>query len=255
MELLLFWSVAIFAVLLTGISKSGFAGGAGAVAVPMLSLVMSPLQAIAMMLPLLIVMDMVSVKLWWRQYHSRLLKLLVPASLIGVAVGYATADKLSEDWIRMILGVISIAFVVLQLLPRQSQKENGNNSHSTAGIVAGISAGASAGFTSFIAHAGGPPLNMFLLRQKLNRSEFLATAVYFLAAINLFKLPPYIALGQFNQEVLWQGALLIPVALIGVILGKWLQARLPQQVFLNAIYLLLLALGVKLLYSGISALV
>jgi len=249
-ELILYWSVAVIAVLITGISKSGFAGGAGAVAVPLLSLVMPPLQAIALMLPLLIIMDGFSVKLWWGQYNRTLLIALIPASLIGVAIGYATADQLSENWIRLLLGMIAIAFVVMQFLPsRESGKQQKPNA------VLGAVAGASAGFTSFLAHAGGPPLNMFLLKQKLQRSEFLATAVYFFAAINLFKLYPYIALEQFNQQILWQGALLIPVALIGVALGKWLQAHLSQKTFLNIIYVLLFGLGCKLIYTALSELI
>lgn len=248
-ELILYWSVAVIAVLITGISKSGFAGGAGAVAVPLLSLVMPPLQAIALMLPLLIIMDGFSVKLWWGQFNRKLLIALIPASIIGVVIGYATADQLSEDWIRLILGVIAIVFVIMQLLPTDESK-NSKKPNTLLGAIAG----ASAGFTSFLAHAGGPPLNMFLLKQKLQRSEFLATAVYFFAAINLFKLYPYIALEQFNKQVLWQGALLIPVALIGVALGKWLQAHLSKKVFLNIIYVLLFGLGCKLLYSALSEL-
>lgn len=250
-ELILYWSVAVIAVLITGISKSGFAGGAGAVAVPLLSLVMPPLQAIALMLPLLIIMDGFSVKLWWGQYNRKLLIALIPASLIGVAIGYATADQLSEGWIRLLLGVIAIAFVVIQLWSKQENKQQQHKPNAILGAVAG----ASAGFTSFLAHAGGPPLNMFLLKQKLQRSEFLATAVYFFAAINLFKLYPYIALEQFNQQILWQGTLLIPVALIGVALGKWLQAHLPQKTFLNIIYVLLFGLGCKLIYSALSELI
>lgn len=250
-ELILYWSVAVIAVLITGISKSGFAGGAGAVAVPLLSLVMPPLQAIALMLPLLIIMDCFSVKLWWGQYNRKLLIALIPASIIGVAIGYATADQLSENWIRLMLGIIAIAFVLLQFLPTNSNKEVRHKPNALFGAVAG----ASAGFTSFLAHAGGPPLNMFLLKQKLKRTEFLATAVYFFAAINLFKLYPYIALEQFNKQVIWQGALLIPVALIGVVLGKWLQTQLPQKAFLNIIYVLLFGLGCKLMYSALSELI
>ena len=245
-EIVIYWSVAVIAVLITGISKSGFAGGAGAVAVPLLSLVMPPLQAIALMLPLLIIMDGFSVKLWWGQFNRKLLIALIPASIIGVIIGYATADQLSEDWIRLILGVIAIGFVVMQLLPNKQGSES-NKPNAFFGALAG----ASAGFTSFLAHAGGPPLNMYLLKQSLKRSEFLATAVYFFAAINLFKLYPYIALEQFNKQVLWQGALLIPVALIGVSLGKWLQSHLSQKTFLNIIYVLLFGLGCKLLYSAL----
>lgn len=248
-ETIIYWSVAVIAVLITGISKSGFAGGAGAVAVPLLSLVMPPLQAIALMLPLLIIMDGFSVKLWWGQFNRKLLIALIPASIIGVAIGFATADQLSEDWIRLILGVIAIGFVVMQLLPNK-QGDNSSKPNTFFGAIAG----ASAGFTSFLAHAGGPPLNMYLLKQSLKRSEFLATAVYFFAAINLFKLYPYIALEQFNKQVLWQGALLIPVALIGVALGKWLQSHLSQKMFLNIIYFLLFGLGCKLLYSALSEL-
>ena len=239
-----FIALLIVAVLITGISKSGFAGGVGVVAVPLLSLKTSPTVAVALMLPLLIFMDAFSLKAWWRHRVDRLLRLLFPAAVLGVVVGYLTYGVFSEDVLKVLLGVFSILFGLWGLLKPFKGKFVMPN-------WAGAACGGLAGFTSFIAHAGGPPLNFFLLHKALSKEAFLGTAVVFLAGINLVKLVPYGMLGLINVENLTVALLLIPVAWLGVRLGLVIQKRINGELFFRIILILLILLGIRLIIGGI----
>jgi uncharacterized membrane protein YfcA len=244
MELsLVFWLTAIVGVILTGISKSGFAGGAGVIAVPLLSLIISPIQAAAIMLPLLLVMDFFSVKAWWGKQLNDYLKLFIPPALLGIVVGYFMFDVMDEEVLKILLGVLSLVFAIWGLA-------NGFSKVSFASKLAGRVAGGVAGFTSFVAHAGGPPLNFYLIPQKLPREQFLATAVIFYAVINVVKLIPYAALGQLNFDNLLIALILVPVAWIGVKLGLIIQQRLSDDVFYRVILIMLLIVGAKLMWDG-----
>lgn len=239
-----FIALLIFAVLITGISKSGFAGGVGVVAVPLLSLKTSPIVAVGLMLPLLIFMDAFSLKAWWRHRVDRLLRLLFPAAVLGVVVGYLTYGVFSEDVLKIMLGVFSILFGLWGLLKPFKER---------LGMPgwAGAACGGLAGFTSFIAHSGGPPLNFFLLQRALSKEAFLGTAVVFLAGINLVKLVPYAMLGLINVESLTVALLMIPVAWLGVKLGLVIQKQLSGELFFRIILVLLLLLGIRLILNGI----
>ncbi|MCJ8300219.1 MAG: sulfite exporter TauE/SafE family protein, partial [Pseudomonadales bacterium] len=179
-----FWLLAIVAVLITGISKSGFAGGVGVIAVPLLALQIGPMRAAAIMLPVLIFMDFLSVRAWWGKQRNDLLRLLIPAAALGIGLGYLLYDYFNEQILMLSLGLMSILFALWGLLKGVEMKSAGNP---WIGRISGVVAG----LTSFIAHAGGPPINFYLLPLKLSKSDFLATAVYFFATINLIKLLPY----------------------------------------------------------------
>lgn len=242
-------SVLFIAILITGISKSGFAGGFGVITVPLLSLVMSPVVAVSVMLPTLILMDMLSVRLWWGKQHNGILKVLIPSGVAGIVVGYFTFHLVDDDQIRGILGGIAVLFGLYGLasmsMARLAQhlKFHGHRSGILLGVVSG--------FTSFVAHAGGPPLNMYLLGMGLNKTRFLSTAVMFFTAINLAKLPPYLALGQLNRENLLIAFVFLPISWVGVKAGVWLQNQIQEAVFFRLIYLLLIGLGVYLLYQSL----
>lgn len=238
-----FLALLILAVLLTGISKSGFAGGVGVVAVPMLSLKTSPATAVALMLPLLIFMDVFSLKAWWRERVDRILLLMFPPAVLGVVIGYLTYGVFSEAMLKLLLGVFSILFGLWGLL----KPFNGSRASSGVGVVCG----GIAGFTSFIAHAGGPPLNFFLLQKGLSKEAFLGTAVVFLASINLVKLVPYSMLGMVTVENLTVALLMIPVAWLGVRLGLVIQKRIKGELFFRIILILLILLGIRLIFDGI----
>ena len=232
----------IVAVLITGISKSGFAGGVGVVAVPLISLKASPTFAVAVMLPLLIVMDVFSLRAWWRHRVGSLLWLMFPPAVLGVAVGYLTYGLFDDNLLKVLLGIFSILFGLWGLLkPFRGRVMPGW----IGGLCGGI-----AGFTSFIAHAGGPPLNFYLLQCRLSKEQFLGTAVVFLAATNLVKLVPYGLLGLLSVENLTVALLMIPVAWLGVRLGLVIQKRLSGELFFRIILTLLILLGIRLIIDG-----
>jgi len=240
-----FWLVAIAGVVLTGISKSGFAGGIGIATVPILSLVMSPVQAAAIMLPLLILMDGFSLKAWWGQQSNHYLGLLIPPAIAGIVAGYLLFEYLNEEMLKLVLGVMSLLFALWGL-------GNGMQLVTFGSRLAGRLFGAIAGLTSFVAHAGGPPVNIYLLAKKLPKAQFLATAVIFFAVINVVKLVPYAMLNQFNTDNLLIAALLMPFGWVGVRLGLVIQRNLNDKVFYRIILVLLLAIGIKLIADAMS---
>ena len=240
-----FWLVAIAGVVLTGISKSGFAGGIGIATVPILSLVMSPVQAAAIMLPLLILMDGFSLKAWWGQQSNHYLGLLIPPAIAGIVAGYLLFEYLNEEMLKLVLGVMSLLFALWGL-------GNGMQLVTFGSRLAGRLFGAIAGLTSFVAHAGGPPVNIYLLAKKLPKAQFLATAVIFFAVINVVKLVPYAMLNQFNTDNLLIAALLMPFGWVGVRLGLVIQRKLNDKVFYRIILVLLLAIGIKLIADAMS---
>lgn len=239
-----FWLITITGVLITGISKSGFAGGIGVVTVPLLSLVMSPIQAAAIMLPLLIVMDIFSVRAWWGHQVKRYLQLLIPAAAVGILVGFLLFEYLNENMLKLQLGILSLIFALWGLLKRI---EHFTFTSDWSGRIFG----AIAGFTSFVAHAGGPPVNIYFIPQKLPREQFLATAVVFYAAINLVKLLPYALLGQLNFTNLGIGLMLVPFAWVGVKLGLVIHKYLNDKLFYKLILIMLLVIGLKLIADAI----
>lgn len=240
-----FWLVAIAGVVLTGISKSGFAGGIGIATVPILSLVMSPVQAAAIMLPLLILMDGFSLKAWWGQQSNHYLGLLIPPAIAGIVAGYLLFEYLNEEMLKLVLGVMSLLFALWGL-------GNGMQLVTFGSRLAGRLFGAIAGLTSFVAHAGGPPVNIYLLAKKLPKAQFLATAVIFFAVINVVKLVPYAMLNQFNTDNLLIAALLMPFGWVGVRLGLVIQRKLNDKVFYRIILVLLLAIGIKLIADAMG---
>ncbi|WP_172589888.1 sulfite exporter TauE/SafE family protein [Shewanella xiamenensis] len=240
----LFWLVAIPAVLITGISKSGFAGGVGGLTVPLLALAISPATAAAIMLPLLIYMDFLSVRSWWGQHNPRQLWILLPAAIVGIGIAYWLFDRLNEDYLRAILGCVSLGFGLYGLIL-------GDKTQATPSPLVGRLCGLTAGFTSFVAHAGGPPLNAYLLPLRLAKPEFLATAVVFFAVVNLVKLVPYSLLGQINQGNILISLLLAPLAWLGVKLGLSIQDKISDRLFKRIILILMVLVGIRLLWTAL----
>ena len=243
-----FYAVAVPAVLLFGISKGGFAGGFGIVAVPMMALVISPVQAAAILLPILCVMDLVALWRFRGEWVGSELRLLLPASLIGIGVGTLLFEYMSPATVRLVLGGIAILFTLHFWLHRQRSAQDRPPDFPEA---YGLIAGSAAGFTSFIAHAGGPPFSMYMLRRPLDRTGFAATAIVFFAVVNYVKLLPYAWLGQLSLENLATSAALVALAPVGVLVGEWLHRRISDRAFFTIAYLLLFVVGLKLAFDGV----
>jgi uncharacterized protein len=245
-----FYLVALPAVIILGLSKGGFTG-LSSLAMPMMSLVISPVRAAAIVLPVLIVQDWVSVWAFRRDFSPRNLLILIPASILGVAAGWLLAARVSEDAVRLAVGVISIAFVAYMLI----RDRLGLAPVATPGVPAGVLWGSLAGFTSFISHAGSPPFQVYVMPQNLKPRVFAGTATMFFAAVNLLKLPPYLMLGQLSRQNLTVSALLIPVAVLSTFAGVWLVRRVAADRFYAIILVITFLIGVKLTYDALLALV
>ncbi len=243
-----FYLLAAMAVVMVGISKSGFGTGLGVFAVPILSIVIPPTQAAAIMLPLLCIIDLYNVWHYRRSGDRQNLRILLPAAMIGIATGALTFRYLSDAHIRILIGVMSVLFVLNFFFGRTAQAQQSPDR------LRGSFWGAVAGFTSFGVHAGGPPVSVYLLPQRLEKSAFVGTNVIFFAIVNYVKLIPYYFLGQLNLGNLTTSFVLSPFIPLGIWLGITLQSRIHPRVFYNLVYFFLLLAGVHLLVEGITAL-
>lgn len=248
MDDLLFYISASLAVLLTGISKSGF-GGIAMLAVPLMSVSVSPFFAAGVTLPILILMDAMSAVGHWKKWSWEHLKLLLPWSMVGVLVGAMTAEYATADMARILVGSLSLMFVAWANRPKQT-----GAAPMTFGRTAGRILGGVAGYTSFVAHAGGPPLQAYLLTQKLTKAQFTATGVLFFGIVNIVKTPAFLATNLITSETLFWSAVFAPLAPIGVWLGLKLNRWLDPDIFFRIIHVLLVILGIKLMYEGLTGL-
>jgi len=241
----LIWGLAIVGVILTGISKSGFAGGAGVIAVPLLSLVIPVPVAAALMLPLLIVMDAKSMHYYWRSVRWQELKIIVPAALVGIIAGGFLLGEMPSSFLQLVLGLFCIIFALWKKLTPLL----GRLPH------AGLIWGAVSGLTSTLLHSGGPPINIYLATRQLPKRNWLATAAVFFAIMNLIKIIPYGLTGQWQSDLSVPSLLvidivLLPVSLIGVWLGYRLHTKISEAHFMSACKGLLFLSGLGLLISA-----
>lgn len=244
------WFVTAIAILLTGISKAGLGGALGGLAVPFMSMWIPPRDAVAVVLPILIVMDMVGIRVWRGKADRGDLRHLIPAALLGIGAGTLLFGVLSDRMVKLVLGLIALAFVADRLLRRRA--EAAAPGERPRALPFAWLCGAGAGFTSTLAHAGGPPIMAYLLSRGLPKERFVATSVFFFTAINLAKLPFYLGIGLFSRDTLLMSAMLLPLVPVGVWLGLHLLRRIPERpFFLFATWALALS-GAKLLWDGLA---
>jgi uncharacterized membrane protein YfcA len=243
-----FYLASVPAVLLYGISKGGFGGAIAIISVPIMALAMPPTQAAAILLPILVVMDVLVIRTYWGVFDRRALALLLPGAVVGVAVGYWSAEAMNEHYMRILIGLMALVFGVQSLLGLKSLA--GPEHRALSGSLFGVLAG----FTSFSIHAGGPPFTLYLMPKKLSPLLFAGTAGLFFAVVNFVKLVPYYVLGQFTADNLLYSLVLVPLAPLGVALGHYLVRRSTPSLYYSVISAALVLVGAKLLWDGIGAL-
>jgi uncharacterized membrane protein YfcA len=246
----LFYAAAIPAVTLLGLAKGGFSG-LGMLSLPLMALVVSPVQAAAITLPILIVQDVVSVWAYRYTWDKRNVVILVVGATSGILTGYLLAAQVSDAAIKLAVGLISIAFAIRRLVLERGGREP---KATPADVPRGMFWGWVTGFTSMIAHAGGPPFQIYVMPQRLARDVFVGTGAVVFALINWIKVPPYLALGQMTMENMATAGALFPVAIASTWAGVVLVRRVSGQLFYTAVYVLLVFVGAKLVYDGASAL-
>jgi uncharacterized membrane protein YfcA len=240
-----FYAVTVPAVLLLGISKSGFGAGFGSLAVPMMALAVSVPQAAAILMPVLLLMDLLGIAAFRKDFDWPLLKFLIPCGLVGIVVGALLFKLLQASVVAGIVGGFTLMFLAQRLLfPPQA------NSPPPPRWLGAILT-ATSGFTSFIAHAGGPPVNAYMIPLRLSPVRFTATMAFFFFVINLAKWLPYAWLGLLDWRNFATSLVLLPIAPIGVWVGVWLARRISQVWFYRILYLGMFLTGVKLLADAL----
>jgi len=239
-----FYAVAVPAVLLVGISKSGFGAGFGSLAVPLMALAVSVPQAAAILMPLLLVMDLMGLRAFRGRFDWSLLRFLLPFGLLGSVIGFLLFKALDPRTLAGIVGVLTLLFLAQRLVfpPR-------SDSPPPPRWVGGILTTAS-GFTSFVAHAGGPPINAYMIPQKLPPLIFTATMAVFFFAVNLSKWGPYAWLGLLDMRNMITSLALMPIAPLGVWVGVRIAHRIDPVLFYRVVYTGMLLTGLKLVWDG-----
>lgn len=242
----LFYALAIPAVIALGLSKGGFAG-VGQMATPLLALIMPPLEAAAIMLPIMVVQDANAVWVYRKDWNRRVLAIMLPGSAIGVALAGWLAAYISDAAVRVFIGGTTIAYVLYSwiaprfFVPRQR----------TPGLAGGLFWGSLSGFTSTICQAGGPPYQIYVMPMMLPKMVFVSTTAIYFAATNAMKVAPYFALGQFSTAGLGTSLILLPLALAMNQVGFWLVRVTPQALFYRLMMIILFIISIELFRAGV----
>lgn len=244
-----FYAAATFGILLTGVFKGGFGGGPGGIAVALMSMFVAPADAAGIVLPILCAMDVFGLLAYRKQWSGHHVRALLPGALLGILLGSLAFGVVPVEWVRLLIGVIAVTFTlnrwfdIAQRLGSEAGKP---------GPVIGFLSGATSGLTSTMAHAGGPPLLVYLLPQRMDKTLFVGTSVVFFAIVNYLKLIPYGLLGQLSPKNLGLSLLFAPLAPLGIWLGLHLERRIPEKPFYRVSYAILFATGCKLIYDSLS---
>ncbi|WP_425500504.1 sulfite exporter TauE/SafE family protein [Roseovarius bejariae] len=243
------YAVAVPAVVFAGVSKGGFGSGAAFAGASILALVMEPGVALGLMLPLLMLIDVATLRPYWKRWSWPDARLLLMGAVPGVVLGALLYRAAEPDVFRLLIGAISLGFVGWQALSRAGMIRARERAMPVWG---GGLAGLVAGFTSFVSHAGGPPAAVYLLSRRLDKTAFQATTVLLFWLVNVVKFIPYAFLGIFTMQTVVMDVLLAPFALLGAWLGVKAHRVVPEALFFAITYVLLTVTGAKLIWDGLS---
>lgn len=239
-------AICVLAVILVGMAKGGFSG-LGALGTPVAALALSPSTAAAMLLPILIVQDAVSVWSFRHAWDKWIVAWMLPGAVVGIAIGWAMAAMIDEKALMGVLGAITLSFGLYRLwVERGNRPVAASTSPGWVGTLFGIASG----FTSQVAHAGGPPFQMWVTPRKLPHLIYAGTNAILFAAMNWLKVPSYIMLGAFTHDVIVAAAILVPLAIGTTLVSIRVVRVLQPERFYTIIYLLMVLLGMKLVVDA-----
>jgi uncharacterized membrane protein YfcA len=246
----LFYLLALPAVMALGLSKGGFAG-VGQVATPMLALVMPPLEAAAIMLPIMIVQDAISVWVYRKDWSGRIMAIVLPGALIGVGCGWLLAAHISDAAVRVFTGAATLTFVLYNWIgPTVVANEVAKDVNPT-NVPLGVFCGLLSGFASTVAQAGAPPYQIYVLAQKLPKMTFVGTTAIVFASVNWLNVVPYFALGQFSTKGLGTSLALLPLAIATNLIGFWAVRVTPTEIFYRISYIIMFIISFELVREGV----
>lgn len=238
------WALALLAAVMVGLSKGGVPMAAS-ISVPVLAMVMDPVAAAGLLLPVYIIADMFGLWAYRKEFDRRVLAIMIPATTIGIGIGWATAEIVPERWVTFLVGFIGALFALNALFRhRQGARQE-------AQVAPGLFWGTIAGFTSFVSHSGAPPYQAYAIPLNLPKQVFAGTATVLFSYVNLAKLGPYIALGEVNWHSLGTALILAVPASASVFLGVWLVKRMPTEIFYKVVIWALLLISLKLMQQSV----
>lgn len=246
MDGLVFWVVAVIASVAVGLSKGGLPVVA-MMSVPMLSLVMPPLQAAGLLLPIYIVSDWFGVWAYRHAFNKRVLKIMIPATAIGIAIGWATANLISEIMVGGLIGLLGSTFAASRLLGWGASA-----AAKKAKVVPGTFWGVAAGFTSFVSHAGGPPYQIYTVPLRMPKAVFAGTSTILFTWVNMLKLPAYMSIGILSFDSMHIAVWLFLPATLAVFAGVRLVQLLPEELFYKLVLWALLLLSVRMMWVAVA---
>jgi uncharacterized membrane protein YfcA len=246
---LAFWLLAVIATLLFGMSKAGFGGAAGSLGVPLMALAVPAPFAAAVMLPILLAIDLIGLVVFRGKADTANLRIILPGAMLGVALGWLTFSHVDARWIKLLIGIEAIAFALDRF---RAARDAAIAVPSAPTFLPGILWSGVAGFTSFISHAGGPPIMQYLMPQNMDKMRLVGTTVIFFTAVNFAKLGPYAQLGLVDLSNLAVSLLLAPAIPIGYFAGYRLLQAVDMRGFNLVTAWTLLAAGTKLVFDGLA---
>ena len=242
-QTLLFYVMLAVVICLIGLSKGGFGGTMGALATPLLALIMPADEVVGLLLPILMIADVFAVASHWKKWDKKLVILLLPGAVLGVLIGTLFIANVSPQALQRALGIIALLFAAYKLFEPVFQGADRYQSRNWHGVLAGTVAG----FSSSLAHTGGPPITIYLLMQNIAPRVFVATSALFFMVLNWIKVPTYFYADLFDFELLWHVAWLLPLLPFSVWVGKSIAAKINKVLFDRIMVVFLALSGILLL--------
>jgi uncharacterized protein len=240
-------AVAALCVFIISFTKGAFGGGFAIIGIPLLALVMDPLVAGAFLAPLFCIGDVVALRYWRPSTWSRPdLQILVPGQLVGMGLGFLLLNVVDRSFFALTIALITLLFTGYWFMGGRTVVKRPRS------LIKGVAAGTASGVTSMVAHAGGPPVAMYLLPLGLPKGVYAGTTYLFFVVSNFAKVGPWLVLAPPTPELWWLIPLSVPVIVVGVWVGWRLHALLDQRQLYSACYALLVVVGLKLLWDALK---
>lgn len=238
------WVLLALSAMFVGISKTAIPG-INTVSIAIFAALIPAKESTGALLLLLIVGDVFALISYRRDANIRVLLKLIPSVLGGLALGGLFLWLAPDGWVRIVIGAILLMVISFTLFLRW----RGSGRPATEpSKFSGFGYGSLGGFTTMVANAGGPVMSMYFLASRFTVREFLGTAAWFFATINLTKVPISIGLGLINPQTLTLALLLVPGVVVGAFIGRAIASKISQKLFdwlviiltiLGALYLLI----------------
>jgi len=236
----------ILAALAAGLIKTTFGIGAGVFLTPLMSLIMSPKTAVALLAPMMLISSIITLCMHWKKWDLRYIKILLPSLLVGIVLGSYYLAWASPALTKVTIGVIAMLFSSYQIIRLKNPKLfAGIEMNNLAGVIISFFAGIS----SAIAHSGGIIITIYLVTKNLSKSTFVATLVGLLFFSDILKMITYTKLGLLSQPLLVHGIALTPALFIGSWLGSKLIKKLSESQFILYVNILIFISGIILIAS------